>query len=105
MARVGFATKDRVNAIRGEIFTAQGGLNIGALNPDGSTGINLGVSATIVGAEGSLGYKGVGGTGGLSAGGGLGASVGLRDSDGDGRQEVCARVNFGPFTVGQCREL
>ncbi|QQR46384.1 hypothetical protein JKA73_09975 [Myxococcus xanthus] len=105
MARVGFATKDRLNVIQGEVFTAQAGINTNAPNPDGSVGINIGASATIVGGEVSLGYSGNSATFGMSGGVGFGGSVGIRDSDGDGRQEVCARVSVGPVTLGRCREI
>jgi hypothetical protein len=82
-------------------FTARA--NIGIHNDDGSTGFNLGVGATAVGFEGT-----VGGTSaltyGVAASVGAAVSVGVRDIDRDGSGELCARVSIGPVTVGACLE-
>jgi hypothetical protein len=84
-----------------EVFTARA--NIGIHNDDGSTGFNVGVGATAVGFEGSVGGAS-GLTYGVAASVGAGVSVGVRDVDRDGSGELCARVSIGPVTVGACVE-
>jgi hypothetical protein len=84
-----------------EIFTARA--NIGIHNDDGSTGFNVGAGVTAIGFEGSVGVA-TRLTYGVAAGLGAGASVGVRDVDGDGTRELCARVSLGPVTVGGCLE-
>jgi len=90
-------------ALRGstEAFTARA--NIGIHNDDGSTGLNVGAGAAAVGFEATIGRESSLTTG-LAASIGYGASVGVRDVDGDGKTELCARVSGGPITIGLCVE-
>lgn len=103
-AQVGF---QRVAGTRGaltgsvETFTLRA--NVGIYNDDGSTGFNIGGSATAVGFEGTVGGASSV-TYGVAAGAGAAASVGARDVDRDGRTELCAKVVFGPVTAGACVE-
>lgn len=84
-----------------ETFTLRA--NVGIHNDDGSTGLNIGAGATAVGFEGTAGSASSI-TYGVGAGIGAGASVGARDVDHDGNTELCARVAWGPVTVGICVE-
>jgi hypothetical protein len=84
-----------------EAFTLRA--HMGAHNDDGSEGANIGVSATAVGLEGTVGGS-TSGTFGVAAGVGFGASSGLRDQDRDGAKEYCVRVSVGPATLGLCVE-
>jgi hypothetical protein len=84
-----------------ETFTLRG--NVGIHNDDGSVGLNIGASATAVGFEGTAGHANSV-TYGVGAGIGAGASIGARDVDHDGKTELCARLSFGPVTVGACVE-
>jgi hypothetical protein len=77
----------------------------GIYNPDGSTGVNLGASVTVVGMEVQLSDGANSLNGGLSLGVGLEASLGLRDADEDNVAEFCARVAVGPVAIGACFEL
>ena len=84
-----------------EAFTLRA--NIGIHNDDGSTGLNIGAGGTAVGLEGTLGRE-TSVTYGLAGSVGSAASIGVRDLDGDGAAELCARVSLGPITVGICLE-
>lgn len=77
----------------------------GIYNPDGSTGVNLGASATLIGAEAQFSDGANSFNFGLSLGAGAEASVGARDADADGATEVCGRVALGPVAVGACLEF
>jgi hypothetical protein len=89
--------------LSGSVETFAARANVGIHNDDGSTGFNIGASATAIGFEGSIG-----GTSrltyGVAAGMGAGVSLGVRDADRDGNGELCARVSIGPVTVGACLE-
>ncbi|MFC1705882.1 hypothetical protein ACFL59_03555 [Planctomycetota bacterium] len=102
MARVGASSDDGTDRIAMDVFS--GRANIGIHNADGSTGANAGAMATAVGVEGTVGHSGNSVTGGLSLSAGAEGSVGIRDQDGDGSKEVCARVSLMFFTVGGCVE-
>lgn len=102
MGRVGGSSDDGVHSVGMDVFTAEA--NIGFENPDGSTGLHAGAMATAVGIEGTTGYSGNSITGGLSASVGAGGSIGVRDQDGDGSLELCARVSVMFFTLGACIE-
>lgn len=86
-----------------DIITAHAGA--GTHNADGSRGLNVGITGIGVGAEGTAEVSGWSGTLGASLGLGAEASIGLRDTDGDGHAEVCARAVFAWWTVGGCAEL
>jgi hypothetical protein len=89
--------------LSGSVETFAARANAGIYNDDGSTGINIGAGVTAVGFEGSVGGA-TRLTYGVAAGMGAGVSVGVRDVDGDGNSELCARVSIGPVTVGACLE-
>jgi hypothetical protein len=86
-----------------DVLTAR--LAAGTRNVDGSRGLNAGATAIGVGIEGTLQGAGWSGTAGASLGLGAEASIGLRDADGDGHAEVCARAVFAWWTLGGCAEL
>lgn len=87
-----------------DILGAQ--INHGALNQDGSVGLNAGLMLTGAGAECTKTFRaGHSVTWGLSASMGTAASLGARDADGDGRPEVCGRVSASALTLGACLEL
>jgi hypothetical protein len=90
-------------ALTGSVETFTLRANVGIHNDDGSTGLNIGASATAVGFEGTAGGASSV-TYGVGAGVGAGASVGARDVDRDGKTELCARLSLGPVTVGACAE-
>lgn len=90
-------------ALTGSVETFTLHANAGIHNDDGSVGLNIGVGATAVGFEGTAGDA-TSVTYGVGAGVGAGASVGARDVDRDGKTELCARLSFGPVTVGACVE-
>jgi hypothetical protein len=102
MARIGGSTDDGHFGARGEVFSAQA--RAGIHNPDGSTGLGASTGVTVVGAEvtGTLGPVSL--TAGASVGAIVGGSLGVRDGDGDGKTEVCGRVEFGVGAVGLCVE-
>jgi hypothetical protein len=88
--------------------------HLGFHNADGSVGFNIGASAVLVNAEGTVDVSLLGGVfeGSFTAGVGLAKggelSVGLRDQDNDGRTEVCGRIGIKPgvsVTLGACLEL
>lgn len=78
-------------------------VNRGIHNDDGSVGFNAGAQVTALAAEATYGTVDSL-TLGLSAGAGAGGSLGVRDLDKDGEHEVCAKVSYGPLTVGGCVE-
>lgn len=79
--------------------------NLGIHNDDGSTGFNIGVSATTVGAQVIEGDgEPTSTTLGLSSGPSAAVSAGLRDIDKDGKREVCLGVSLGLSTLGICLE-
>jgi hypothetical protein len=102
MARVGASTDDGHFSARSEVLTAQA--RAGFNNPDGSSGIGASMGATVVSAEATATLGPVSLTVGASIGSTVGASLGVRDGDGDGKPEVCGRVEFGVGTVGLCVE-
>lgn len=88
-------------------------VNTGVHNSDGSTGENIAAQTTILQVEAAHDFQdgelGVMRSGdslaiGLSMGGGAEFHDGARDSDGDGRMEVCIRAGFGPYVLGACVE-
>jgi hypothetical protein len=102
MARIGVSSDSGTHSATMDIFTARA--SGGAHNADGSTGINAGAMATVVGIEGTTGYSGNSITGGLSFSAGAEGSIGVRDADGDGSSDLCARVSVMFFTLGACVE-
>jgi hypothetical protein len=78
--------------------------HFGTHNADGSTGINAGGGATLVGAELTAGSSGWSLTGGLGVGPTAGFSLGTRDSDHDGKTEYCGYVATPAFSLGSCVE-
>lgn len=90
-------------ALTGSVETFALRANAGIHNDDGSVGLNIGASATAIGFEATAGDASSV-TYGVGAGVGAGASVGVRDIDHDGQTELCARLSFGPITVGACLE-
>jgi len=70
---------------------AHGGIH----NPDGSTGLNIGVDATVVG----VGVTTTDGANSATIGGGLGVGwgghIGLRDADHNGKPEICGGLSIG----------
>lgn len=85
-----------------EVMTARA--NYGSHNDDGSVGLNIGAQATAIGAEGTYGSA-TSATVGVSAGVGAAGSFGVRDLDEDGNDEICAKVSYGPLTLGACIEM
>jgi hypothetical protein len=102
MARLGISSDDGHFNARGEVLTLKA--HLGTQNPDGSVGVNAGIGATIAGIEGTATLGPVSGTLGVSASATLAGSVGVRDGDNDGKGELCARAEFGLWTVGACME-
>jgi hypothetical protein len=101
MARIG----DPYGKVTGgvEVFTARA--QLGIHNDDGSTGFNAGLGATAVGAETTYTFDGGNTlTVGAAASLGISGSIGLRDADGDGVDELCARYSGAIFTLGICAE-
>ena len=74
----------------------------GIHNPDGSTGLNVSLSAHVVEAE--LTLDDGSGRASFSNGVGLGTSlsIGVRDKDGDGNREVCFSVEVEHVPVRGC---
>lgn len=81
-----------------------GRLGVGVDNRDGSCGLNAGGSVSLVGAELTAEYSGNSLTLGGSLGQAAAGSIGLRDADGDGRPELCIRLEGGPGIFGACIE-
>jgi hypothetical protein len=67
--------------------------------------LNIAVTATAIGFEGTHRESRESVTGGLGLGVGGEVSVGVRDADHDGKKEVCVRLGGGPGTVGHCIEM
>jgi hypothetical protein len=101
-ARVGFTTDGGQGSGSVEVGTLRA--HVGVHNDDGSTGLNAGVSASLIGVEDSY-QNGDGLSSSLSAGFSAGVQLGLRDQDGDEDPEVCARIKFGPGTLQGCVEF
>jgi len=89
---------------KGDLLNASA--HIGALNEDGSHGVNVGVGANLVNGEVTLDYRGWSFSMGLgiSLGGSI-ASGGGRDLDADDTPERCFKMTLGPLTLGECDEL
>lgn len=100
LARVGAIGEHLGAAVETMTLTAHGGF----LNSDGSRGINYGVSANFIAGEVRAERSGNRLTLGLGAGVSLGGHIGIRDADGDGRPEICARGSIGPVDIGGCIE-
>lgn len=79
-------------------------IHAGTYNPDGSRGLNLGASATVVGGEVQATLSGNSASFGVSLSAGAEGSIGHRDQDADGRAEYCARAAIGPLSAGVCIE-
>jgi hypothetical protein len=103
-ARAGIQSRSG-DALSVEALTAQAGSGIH--NKDGSTGGNVSVGATLVGAEGTVNLGGNCVTLGASLGATLETSVGTRDGDHDGNTEYCFRVAIPVFPIsgGACVEV
>jgi hypothetical protein len=103
MARIGRSSDDGRFALRGEVFSAKA--YAGTQNADGTTGLNLGIGTTIVGAEGTVAFgEALDATFGIYGGLSLGGSIGVGDRDADGAMEVCGRVEGPLLTLGVCVE-
>jgi len=89
--------------VEAELLSARAA--IGAMNDDGSVGVNATLMATAAAAEGTLQYSGWSVTLGASLSMGAAVSDGIRDIDRDGSPEQCRRLSIGPVTVGFCTEL
>jgi hypothetical protein len=92
------------DALGVEALSAQ--LGYGVHNKDGSTGFNISGGVTLIGVEGTQ-DQGDGNTTttGVSVAAAFEASVGLKDADGDGKQELCARLALPGIPVfGGCLE-
>jgi len=100
LARVGISGKN--GSLASEVFTVRAAG--GAHNDDGSVGINSGIIATVVGAEGTWLHGSDSLTLGASFGVGLAGSAGLRDLDDNGVPEICVKASVGFFTAGICWE-
>jgi hypothetical protein len=99
LVRLGRSTPDGSVAV--EAMTAR--VNLGIYNDDGSVGLNAGAQAGALGGETTYGTVDSL-TVGVSAGLGVAGSVGVRDFDKDGKHELCAKVSYGPVTLGACVE-
>lgn len=99
LVRVGHSSANGSASV--EIATAR--INGGTHNDDGSEGFNFGIGASALAVEATAGSVNSF-TYGVAASVGGGASTGLRDLDGDGQQELCVKVSYGPVTVGACVE-
>jgi hypothetical protein len=102
VVRFGLQSHDRGHSFSAEAFSVKA--SSGAINPDGSIGRNVSLTATTVGAEITLTHSGNSVTFGAGAGIGGEFSIGTRDFDKDKRPELCARGSVGVFTVGFCVE-
>jgi hypothetical protein len=91
--------------LSGEVGTLEG--HVGIHNPDGSTGFNVGIGATLAGATLNQNYGHTSETGGIanSHRSAVAAHIGVRDADHNGKPEVCVGVSYGPMTVGGCAEI
>ena len=102
MARLGISSDDGHFNTRVDALTLKA--HLGTQNADGSVGLNAGIGATVIGIEGTATLGPVSATLGVSASATLAGSVGVRDGDHDGKSELCARAEFGPWTLGACME-
>jgi hypothetical protein len=102
LIRVGASRDDGTTSGTVDALTARAAFGIH--NPDGSTGLNIALSATALGIEGAHRENGSSIGGGLGLGVGGEASVGLRDSDHDGKPELCVRIGAGPILANKCIE-
>ena len=100
LAHVGLSGKH--GSLAADFFTARA--TEGIHNDDGSTLVNVGALATILGTEGTLRAGAGSFTFGLAAGGGGALSVGVRDIDDNGTPELCVKASIGPVTIGFCSE-
>jgi hypothetical protein len=102
MASVGASSDDGRFRLGSDVFTARA--HLGMQNPDGSCGFNAGVSATLVGAEGTATAGPVSVTLGAAIGFAAALSLGVRDADHDGKAEICGRIEYGVGAAGVCVE-
>ena len=98
LAHVGISSDDGSKAASMDIFSVRA--NLGVHNDDGGSGVNVGLSATIISAQGTLGSGKNTVTLGVGAGAGAELQAGIQDSDADGRTEVSFRVGRGFVTAG-----
>jgi hypothetical protein len=91
-------------SVTAELGTVQ--LGAGIHNEDGSTGFNMVAGAAIASVEGTVSSGASSLTLGASLGLGVGVSGGVRDADGDGAKELCAKLAVPgfPISVGLCIE-
>ena len=92
-----------------EIGTASA--RLGVVNPDGSIGLNVGATATLV-SDGATAEKGgFSNTTAVAVGVGADAHIGIRDVDHNGKPELCGQITINtpnPYMsadVGGCIEL
>jgi hypothetical protein len=103
MAHFGISRDDGRLAARGDVFSANA--HIGTKSPDGSQGFNIGAAATIVSGEATFPIgDSLTVTVGAAASVGASLSLGIRDSDQDGKAEICGRVEYLWGIAGLCIE-
>ncbi|MCL2779552.1 MAG: hypothetical protein FWD73_16290 [Polyangiaceae bacterium] len=117
-AQVGVLRANNLELAKGKTLSIEVGtveLHEGIHNPDGSTGFNIGVDATVVG----VGVTTTDGANSATVGGGLGIGwgghIGVQDADHNGKLEVCGGLSIGAGVkegklgpsggVGGCVEL
>ncbi len=104
VVNVGFSDDENRNKIHMDILSLKSGYGI--RNPDGSTGVNVGISGTIIAVEGTATTPNAK----LSVTFGAGvtlkgeASLGFRDIDNDGITKICGRLSLSWWTLGACVE-
>ncbi len=99
--RLSYSSKHVSGSIEGGTANA----HVGVQNSDGSVGINLGATATLLGGEVTVNDGRTSKTFGMSAGVGAEGHVGVRDADKDGQPEICFRVAADVVIVGGCVEI
>lgn len=98
LAGVGWSNEDGTKNVH--LDTIAGNAHAGFFNDDGSVGVNVGASFTIIGVEGTFVHDGWGGTLGVAAGFGPEFHAGVHDSDGDGAGELSIKVGLKIVTLG-----
>lgn len=101
VARLGYSGEYGSGSI--EVLTAS--VHLGIDNSDGSYGVNIGATASLMSGDVTTKHSGDSITAGLAAGKGGEAHVGIRDDDKDGKPEICLRVAWGVEIGGGCIEL
>jgi len=101
LARVGMSS----DFISADVRTLEAECHAGMHNPDGSTGVNTGCSASLIASEVTVGTPAFSLTVAGALGDGEETSVGLRDANDNGNVELCFRRSVSKFiVVGACVE-